>query len=229
MPLEIENEIYKSIKQAIMEQKLRPNMQLVEEVIAESFGVSRTPVRNVVRRLAGEKLVTIIPYRGAFVSCPSIQEAKEVFETRRVIEEAAIRKACLYMNEERYGRLKELLDDEDKAQHEGDILGAIRVTGDFHLLLAEVSGNSYYARYLEELVSLTYVVIALYGEQKHKSCKDHRDILEAIREGDAEEAVRLMMEHLGEIEAALRFDQTEDRSLSLADIFRSDRLVANRR
>ncbi len=89
-----EIEIYKAIKDAIIQQKLRPNMQLVEEVLADSFGVSRTPVRNVLRRLASEKLVTVIPYKGTFVACPSIHEAKEVFEMRRVLEAGAIRKVC---------------------------------------------------------------------------------------------------------------------------------------
>ncbi|MGF7034931.1 DNA-binding GntR family transcriptional regulator [Paenibacillus mucilaginosus] len=221
MAPEQETEIYKAIKQAIIEQKLRPNTQLVEEVVAESFGVSRTPVRNVVRRLASEKLVTIIPYKGAFVSCPTIQEAKEVFDMRRVLESAVIHKVCKLLTEEQYGQLEKLLDDEREAQGKGDIFGAIQITGDFHLKLAGFSGSSYYSRFLEELVSLTYVIIALYGEQKTKCCQDHRTILYYIRSGDAEKAERAMLAHLREMEEALRFDQAGNQSLSLTEIFKS--------
>lgn len=224
-----ETEIYRAIKQAIIEQKLRPNVQLVEEVIAESFGVSRTPVRNVVRRLANEKLVVIIPYRGAFVACPTVVEAKEVFEMRRVIEAAAVRNVCRTLTEAHYRELKRLLAEEHEAQHRGDKFGAIQVTGDFHLRLAEFSGNSYYSRYLEELLSLTYVIMALYGQQRMKCCQDHEHILDAIRERDSAEAERLMEEHLRELEGTLDFKEAEDSPRSLADIFKNERLVSARK
>ncbi|WP_411349260.1 GntR family transcriptional regulator [Paenibacillus sp. WLX2291] len=219
MALEQEQEIYQAIKQAIIEQKMRPNMQLVEEVLAESFGVSRTPVRNVVRRLAAEKLVTIIPYKGAFVSCPTIDEAKQVFEMRRVIETAVVRKVCEHLGDEQYQLLHQLIRDEHDAQHHGNIFAAIRITGDFHLRLAEASGNEYYSRYLEELISLSYVIIALYGEQKTKCCDDHQLILEAIRSGPTEQAEQLMNNHLLEIEQALKFEEQYERPSSLSDIF----------
>lgn len=218
-----EQEIYQAIKQAIIDQKMRPNMQLVEEVLAESFGVSRTPVRNVVRRLAAEKLVTIIPYKGAFVSCPTIYEARQIFEMRRVIEVAVVHKLCQEFRNEQYARLNQLIKEEHKAQRDGRILEAIRITGDFHLKLAEASGNAYYHRYLEELISLSYVVIALYGEQKTKCCQDHQRILEAIRQGEALLAEQLMLDHLQEIEKELNFDEQHTRSLSLADILQEQR------
>ncbi|WP_017812788.1 GntR family transcriptional regulator [Paenibacillus shenyangensis] len=220
-----EQEIYDAIKQAIIEQKMRPNMQLVEEVLAESFGVSRTPVRNVVRRLAAEKLVTIIPYKGAFVSCPTIYEARQIFEMRRVIEVAVVQKLCQEFRNDQYIRLSRLIQEEHAAQRDGRILEAIRITGDFHLKLAEASGNSYYYRYLEELISLSYVVIALYGEQKTKCCQDHQRILEAIRQGEASLAEELMLDHLEEIEQELNFDEQHTRALSLADILQEQRQV----
>ncbi|WP_458119817.1 GntR family transcriptional regulator [Paenibacillus sp. Z6-24] len=222
-----EQEIYYAIKQAIIEQKMRPNMQLVEEVLAESFGVSRTPVRNVVRRLAAEKLVTIIPYKGAFVSCPTIQEARQVFEMRRVIEVAVVRKVCQQFSHDQYERLSRLIEEEHQAQHDGQIFEAIRITGDFHLRLAEASGNAYYHRYLEELISLSYVIIALYGEQKTKCCQDHQRILENIRQGQAEATEQMMLEHLWEIEKELNFDEQHTRLLSLADIFQEHRQVGS--
>ncbi|OCT11786.1 GntR family transcriptional regulator [Paenibacillus pectinilyticus] len=216
-----ELEMYTAIKDAIIEQKLRPNMQLVEEVLAESFGVSRTPVRNVLRRLASEKLVTVIPYKGTFVACPSAHEAKEVFEMRRVIEAAAIRKASSKLTEEQFSQLAIMLDDEHEAHHQGDLLGALRITGDFHLRIAEIAGNYYYYRYLEELVSLTYVIIAFYGMKKNRYCHDHEQILTALRDGNVDDAENFMVEHLREIEASLDFEEHEAKTQSLTDIFKS--------
>lgn len=216
-----ENEIYKAIKDAIIEQKLRPNMQLVEDVIAESFGVSRTPVRNVLRRLASEKLVTVIPYKGTFVACPTIHEAKEVFEMRRIIEIAVVKKVCCTLTDEQFHRLKLMLKEEHEAHTQGDFFWALRITGDFHLKIAEFSGNSYQYRYLEELVSITYIIIAFYGNRKMTYCHDHEKILEAIRERNVDLAEHLMMEHLKEIEALLDYEEEVSSSRSLADIFKS--------
>lgn len=216
-----EAEIYREIKRAIIEQKLRPNMQLVEDVIAESFGVSRTPVRNVLRRLAHEKLVTVIPYKGTFVSCPTIEEAKEVFEMRRVLEASAIRKLCHRLTDEQFQQLKLMLDEEHKLYIQGDVFGTLRITGDFHLKIAEMAGNFYYYRFLEELVSLTYVIIAFYGKRQTSFCHDHKDILMAIKEGKEQLAEHLIIEHLKQMEADLDFDDKHASPMNLSDIFKS--------
>ncbi|UUZ92012.1 GntR family transcriptional regulator [Paenibacillus sp. P25] len=217
-----ETEIYKAIKDAITQQKLRPNRRLVEDVLAESFGVSRTPIRNVLRRLASEKLVTVIPYKGTFVSCPTVHEAKEVFEMRRVLEAAAIKKVCRTLTAEQFVQLKRSLEEEHEAHVQGDVFGALRITGDFHLRIAELAGNFYYYRYLEELISLTYVIIAFYGNRQHMYCHDHERILTAIRQGDDGLAERLMTDHLRQIEAYLDFREAATEPRSLADIFKSN-------
>jgi len=220
-----ESEIYKTIKQAILQQKLRPNMQLVEDVIAESFGVSRTPVRNVLRRLAYEKLVTIIPHKGTFVSCPAVTDAKEVFEMRRVLEAAAIRQACTRVNDEQLHRLQALIDEEQEAHTQGDMFGVLQISGDFHLKIAEIAGNSYYHRYLEELISLTYVIIAFYGHRQLMccSCDEHAHILSALQERDEQVAEQRLVEHLTLIEQSLDFDEAEEMPRSLTDIFKEVR------
>ncbi|MFP3392682.1 GntR family transcriptional regulator [Brevibacillus sp. SIMBA_040] len=220
-----EADIYKTIKQAILQQKLRPNMQLVEDVIAESFGVSRTPVRNVLRRLAYEKLVTIIPHKGTFVSCPAVADAKEVFEMRRVLEAAAIRQACKRADAEHIARLHSLIEEEHEAHAQGDMFAVLQISGDFHLKIAEIAGNSYYIRYLEELISLTYVIIAFYGYKQLMYCSsdEHMQILNAIRQKDESSAERLIVEHLTLIEQSLDFDEAEDVPTSLVDIFKEFR------
>ncbi|UQZ37743.1 GntR family transcriptional regulator [Paenibacillus sp. PK3_47] len=213
-----ELEIYRHIKLAITQHKILPNSQLVEDALAEAFEVSRTPIRNVLRRLAMEKLVTVIPYRGAFVSCPSVEEAREVFEMRRVIETSMVRKLCTMVKPEQLKPLEVLIHEEHQASHEGDIVGALDVTVDIHLKLAELTDNYYYYHFLEELVSLTSVIIALYGTNQ-SFCHDHVDLLEAVMQQDGELAARIMTDHLWQIERSLNFAETATNVLNFKEIF----------
>ncbi|MEK4436378.1 GntR family transcriptional regulator [Paenibacillus sp. FSL K6-2862] len=213
-----EREIYRDIKLAITQHKLLPNSQLVEDALAEAFEVSRTPIRNVLRRLEMEKLVTVIPYRGAFVSCPSVDEAREVFEMRRVIETSMVRKLCATVKPEQLFPIETLIREEHQASHEGDIVGALDVTVDIHLKLAELSDNYYYYHFLEELISLTSVIIALYGTDQ-SFCHDHIDLLATIQQQDGEQAARIMTEHLWQIERSLNFTETAPNVLNFKEIF----------
>ncbi|MDF2836084.1 MAG: GntR family transcriptional regulator, partial [Paenibacillus sp.] len=202
----------------ITQHKLLPNMQLVEDALAEAFQVSRTPIRNVLRRLAMEKLVTVIPYRGAFVSCPSVEEARAVFEMRRVTESAMVRKLCGIVVPEQVAQLQALLSEEHRASHEGDVIGALDVTVDFHLKLAELADNSFYYHFLEEMISLTAVIIALYGTNQ-TFCHDHEDLIEAIVRKDGDSAAAIMSEHLLQIERSLNFTISTTNVLNLSEIF----------
>ncbi|MED1949611.1 GntR family transcriptional regulator [Brevibacillus centrosporus] len=216
-----EEEIYKGIKQAIIQQQLRPNMQLVEEVLAESFGVSRTPVRNVLRRLAQEKLVTIIPYKGTFVSCLTVQEAKEVYEARKFLEAVTIRQACKRLTDEHVLQLKTIIEEEHEAHSHEDSFVSLRLSCDIHLKIAEIAGNSYNYRYLEELISLSYVIYAFYGPGRlFCGSEEHTEILHALKQRDESLAERLMLEHLNRIESLLNFNETLAAPLSLTEIFK---------
>lgn len=217
-----EERIYKEIKLAILQQKLRPNIKLVEEEIAESFGVSRSPVRNALRRLAYEKLLTIIPHKGTFVSCPTVKEAKEVFELRRLLETAIVESVCHNMTESHFSNLKAMIEEETSAHEKGDFYTTLCITGDFHLKIAEISGNSYITRYLKELISLTYLIIALYGYKHLGVCKDddHQSILEALRKRDIERAKQLIIDHLTHIEMNMDFVDISSAPMSLREIFK---------
>lgn len=217
----LEIDIYKKIKQAIIQQKLRPNMQLIEKDLAESFGVSRTPVRNVLRRLEYEKLVKIKEHKGTFVSCSTIEEAKEVFEMRKILEGEAVRRACRLYNEEQLKELETLIEEERHIYGSLDFYESLKISGDFHLKIAEIAGNSYFYQYLEDLISLTYVIIAIYGRGKMETCgsHDHLQIFNAIKQRDGDLAERLSLIHLSEIESNLHFNEELQISSSLSDIF----------
>ena len=107
-----ETQICKEIKQAIMQRKLRPNTQLIEEVLAESFGVSRTLIRQALRRLAYEKIVRIVPNKGSFVACPTTEEAKEICEVRTALEVESTRLACQKITDEQITLIALLVEEE---------------------------------------------------------------------------------------------------------------------
>lgn len=215
-----ELEIYKKIKQAILQRKLFPNMQLVEKEIANSFGVSRTPVRNVLRRLSYERLVKIIENKGAFVTCSSKEEAKEVFEMRRILEAEAVRKACRLYNKEQIRELENLVQEELREIEQGEYIEALQMSGDFHLKIAEMAGNSYFYQYLEDLISLTYVIISIYGRGKERNgaCCNHLEIFHAIKQRDEDLAVKLTVDHLKEIESNLHFSDILPLSTSFSEL-----------
>lgn len=213
--------IYNKIKEAIIQQKLRPNMQLVEKEIAESFGVSRTPVRNVLRRLSYERLVKIIENKGAFVTSSSVEEAKEVFEMRRILEAEVVQKACRFCTEEQLLELEKMVEEEHKVHHQMEFSESIQLSGDFHLKIAEMTGNSYFYQYLEDLVSLTHVIISIYGRNQEQkvACLHHRHIFEAVKKRDEDLAEKLAIEHLNEMEDNLHFSERLQLPVNLSEIF----------
>lgn len=216
-----ETVIYTSIKQAIIEHKLPPNTQLVEDVLAESFGVSRTLVRQALRRLSYEKLVKIIPHKGAFVACPTVEEAKQIFEIREVLEAAATRQACRNATEEQIEQIAALIRQERNANLKDDAFESLRLSLNFHLKIAELTHNSYYQRYLEELTSLIYVIVSFYGTKKiFCGCDEHEELLNLIKEGKEDLAEKFMIEHLREVNKGINFNETF--SLSLGDIFKKE-------
>ncbi|MEH7332147.1 GntR family transcriptional regulator [Neobacillus drentensis] len=218
-----ELEIYKNIKQAIVHQKLRPNMQLVEKEIAEAFGVSRTPVRNVLRKLSYERLVKIIENKGAFVTWFSVNEAIEVFEMRRILEVNAVRYACRLATEEQLHEFGKLVEVELNTYQDADYIEAIQMSGKFHLKIAELARNSYFYLYLEDLISQTSVIISIYGEShgKKSTCLHHHHIYNAIQQRDEDLAEKLVIEHLKEIEDTLHFDENLQIPASLSDLFQN--------
>ena len=118
--------IYRALHDAILEQRLPPGTKLTEDGLGEIFGVSRTVVRKSLLRLVHENLVVMRPNRGAIVASPSVDEAADVFEARRIVEGAIIRKVCQRMTPHQVSRLRTLVDKERAAHESGDRAGWIR-------------------------------------------------------------------------------------------------------
>ncbi len=212
--------IHTKIYDAIVEQQLPPGTKLGEESLCEIFGVSRTLIRRVLQRLAGEHVVETLPHRGAFVARPSIEQAREVFEARRALEAWVIRQLVDDFTAEDAERLRRRVAEERRAHAEGDRRALIRLSGEFHLLLAELAGNRAIARFLRELVSRTSLIIAVYEAPGASCCSfdEHAGIIEALAGPDAEAAQLAMHAHLLGIEERLRLDRLPARTVDLQQV-----------
>ena len=198
-------EIHDRILTAISEHRLPPGTQLVEEKLAAVFGVSRTKIRQSIARLAHDGVATIYHHRGAFVSSPTVAQAREVFEARRLIEPWLARRLAAAATPAQIERLRAHVELESAARVANDRRAIIRLSGDFHQLIAEMVGNAPLERTMRELESLTCLVIILYDSPHMRACPyhEHSDLIDAIERHDADEASRRMVEHLTHVESAL--------------------------
>ena len=212
----IQDEIYEKIYLAIVEHRLRPGTKLVEERLAEIFKVSRARVREVLARLAHEQIVELYPQRGAYVAKPSIDQALDVFEARRLIEPDVLRLLIERLTPERTERLRQHQELEFDARRRNDQRAIVRLSGEFHMLLAELAGNSALTRTMRELSTLTCLIIVLYDAPTSSSCRadEHSQIIDAISHRDLTRAQALMLEHLEHIEKSLKLEPgTEEADL----------------
>jgi DNA-binding GntR family transcriptional regulator len=216
------DEIYERIYVAILEHRLQPGTKLGEERMADIFGVSRARIREVLARLAHEQIVELFPQRGAFVAKPTIEQARDVFEARRLIEPAVLRRLIDTLTAEKVNRLRRHQELETDARRRGDKRAVIRLSGEFHTLAAELAGNSALARSMRELCMLTCLTIFLYDAPTAQSCRhdEHELIIDAVAKKDRARAEKLMLDHLDHIEGSLSLDNSNGEA-DLEAIFRS--------
>ncbi|KUM24794.1 GntR family transcriptional regulator [Mesorhizobium loti] len=189
--------VYQALRRAIIEQALAPGTKLPEDSVGESFGVSRTVVRSVLARLTVEGLVSQRPNKRAEVASPSLAEARGVFQVRRGLERTVIESLAGQLTAEQAGELRAHIAAEEQA-HGRDGPESIRLSGDFHTLLASMTANELLIRYVQEVASRCSLILALYGRPHSSECSvnEHQAIIDALLRGDEATAVQLMDEHL---------------------------------
>lgn len=197
--------IYERILTSIMEHRLAPGTKLAEEKLASIFSVNRTRVREVLARLSHEGLITIVPNRGAFITSPTPVEARVIFEARRLLEPALLRHLGQHAKPQHIAQLRAHVEQEALARQANDRRAIIRLSGEFHILIASLVDNPVMTKMMRELASLTCLIIVLYDSPTVPACThdDHGDIIDAIASGNIEPAVSLMVEHLNHIEQVL--------------------------
>lgn len=217
-----EEEIVDRIFEAIIDQRLPPGTKLSEAALCEAFGVGRMRIRQSLLLLASREVVDLLPNRGAFVASPTAEQAREVFEARLMIEPNVARLAAERASDADLTMLEQHLQLEHAAHHGNRRRDAIRLSGHFHVLLAEVSGNSVALRMVKELVTRTSLIIGIFGSPGVSNCRDedHDDIFHAFRTRDCEAAARLMSDHLRHIQEHLELGNRAEAASDLVAIFR---------
>jgi DNA-binding GntR family transcriptional regulator len=200
--------IREQLRDAIIDRRLAPGTKLGEAEVGALFDVSRTVVRSALQMLTFEGLVRSERNRGSFVANPSPDEARQVFDARRLVEPALAVSAIERLQPSDVARFRTLLEEETRLMGERGASvrrAEIRASGDFHLVLAHVAGNAVLERFMEELVARSSLVIALYGRTGASSCghADHGSILTAIEQRNVALASELLVHHIDHIEADL--------------------------
>jgi DNA-binding GntR family transcriptional regulator len=203
-----------TLSTAISTGALLPGVKLQEEVIARHFGVSRTVARGAVAILQRERLVDRRRNHGAFIATPEPAEAKQLLETRRVLELAIVQRATQSATAADLERLDTIIRDEDVIANT-ESAHAPLAWGNFHVELADIAGNMVLTEFVKNVVTRMALVSALYERKDAVRCGSdhHREIVEAMRRRDIQGASAAMVHHLDEMEAGINLrDQIDDQS-----------------
>ena len=194
---------YLALKRAIIEQALLPGEKLPEDEVGTLFAMSRTLVRQVFSRLNSDGLIKTGGKRPATVVTPSLEDAVAIFQVRRALEGEVIKLVSQRWEPRFKDALANHVAKEITATHEGEKTKSIRLAGEFHILLAELSGNSILHRYLSDIVTRCSIVLAVFCRPHSAECgvQEHNEIIHALEMGDVAAASALMDHHIGEVES----------------------------
>ncbi len=197
-------EIAERVVESILAQKLAPGERLGEQQLADLFGVGRTLVREALMRLHARGFVEVRARKGWYVVEPSMANARDAFSARRAVESGMLREAGQPLQDV-VMRLRKHIRDERDAIDGDDPANRAFLLADFHVCLAECLGHTTLTSILRDLTARTTLVSSLYQSthDANQSCVEHEAIVNAVAEGDFVEASRLMVVHIGHVEASL--------------------------
>ena len=191
---------YQELRHKIITKQLKPGQRLPEVNVAVQMGVSRTPVREALRRLSSEGLVIIIPNSGARLASPSAKEMEDSFIVREMLECLSVSLAAEKVQDKHLRRMEELILDEVRAVEEKNLEFYLEAYEGFHRTVAEASCNRILADYIENILARTnaYVVFfdPFYEQEENPTLGEHKAILGALERRDSSLAVDLMKSHL---------------------------------
>lgn len=216
-----EEDIVERIFEAVVEQRLPPGTKLSESALCEAFGVGRMRIRRSLLLLSSREVVELHANRGAYVASPTAKQAHEVFEARLALEPTIARLAVERASVDDVANLRAHLKMEHDAHHDDRRNEAIRLSGQFHIMLAQIAENAVMLRMMKELVTRTSLIIGIFGAPSVANCRDddHERIFRAFAMRDGQAAADLMAEHLREIESSLDLGNKASRAVDLVSLF----------
>ncbi|OIQ27603.1 MAG: hypothetical protein BM562_14170 [Alphaproteobacteria bacterium MedPE-SWcel] len=205
--------VYEALRDEISIGTYGVGSRLTEGALAKSMNVSRTPVREALHRLASEGFVTLSPHAGALVKGWSAQDARDVFETRAIIESEAAARAARAATADDIAILEDLANRMEGAAGAPlrDVHGYSEMNRNFHGHILRMSGNRRIENIALNLMDLGFLVRSyrLFGQEDvNRSLSDHRQLVTAIRDGEADWAAAIMRAHV--LSAACVFKGTHD-------------------
>ena len=196
---QVRQEAYRALREAILTGRLEPGTRLVERKIARQLGVSRTPVREAIRKLELEGLVEHQPRRGVVVARMSTREAFEVYSIRAVLEGLAARLAAEHINLAQLRKLNEVVNAMERACESGDQEQLQELHQEFNEIIWTASESPRLHQMINNLVDyivgFTKVGYSVPGRVR-AATREHRELLEALGKGDGEKAERLARQHI---------------------------------
>lgn len=193
----LENTLIK-LRSAIEDGRLPPGVRLPEEKLARALDASRARVREVLALLANERLVDLQANRGAFVTRPTVEEARNICEARLMAERTMVRFAAERATAHDLTKMRDLVEQERAAWDAEDVRTAVTMSRDFHRAVADSVSNPVLVDILASLLSRSALTQAVYAARGAAGClcDDHAALLDAIEAGDADRAEAVMVEHM---------------------------------
>ena len=204
--LPLRDVVFYTLRQAILKGELEPGERLMEMQLAEQIGVSRTPIREAIRKLELEGLVLMIPRRGAIVAKITEKDLKDVLEVRASLERLSTKLACERMEEETIEELREAQEAFKAALRGDDITLQAQKDVEFHDVIYKSTNNLRLIQMLNNLREQMYRYRLEYlkdGTSHQKLVEEHEAIIEALSRRDTEETTNIMVGHVYNQEQAV--------------------------
>jgi DNA-binding GntR family transcriptional regulator len=192
--------VYSAVRKLIIRKELVSGQKLSEIGLSEQLGVSRTPVREALRRLSNDGFVSIVPRSGVWVSSPTWREVENAYMVRGKLEGWAASIAARNMQPVLLARLAEQIALEEEVFRIRDLERYLEVNTAFHEIIAEASGNSVLAGFIGDILSKTFIYMVFVGRyfdfDTNPSLDEHKKILRAFETEDEQLCARLAEEHV---------------------------------
>lgn len=186
-----------ALRDSIMQGQLKPGVKISEPALASQFGISRTPVREAFRQLDSEGFLQVLPRRGARVAPLSERDVREFYEIKAELESYAARLATPRLTEKDLERMENLNNQMEKFHHQKDYRKVFNLHNEFHEVFIKACGNEQ-LHHLLQMLGLKFqrfrILLTIAGKSEG-SITQHREIIEAFRIKNPNEAARLVAEN----------------------------------
>ena len=215
--LPLRDVVFQNLRQAILRGELKPGERLMEIQLANKLGVSRTPIREAIRKLELEGLVLMIPRKGAEVAEISEKSLREVLEVRRSLEELAIELACQRITPEELTALEEAENRFARAVEDGEVMAIAESDENYHELIYQATANDRLVQILNNLREQMYRYRLEYIKDEDRRqilVVEHEHILRAVRRRDIADAKSAVREHIDNQQLTITKNLTTAKKIS---------------